>query len=147
MTAMLVEPFFILNKTSIVKLDVLVVFGTLSQNCSFSGICRVFVVPEQKDESLCCNCNYKAEAQLLFNVEEQKIGLAFDCSFIHTKVWKAFFSDFYFRVEEDWWSPPMVNSRLNVASLLVKKGTYTVFICEEGIRVWFGEEEKLEKFV
>lgn len=137
---MFVAPLSNLDKTSIIKLDVHVGFGIFNQKCSSSGICGIFVLPEQKDESLYCNCDHKADAQLLFNVEEQKIGLAFDFSFINTKAWKAFFSDFYFRVEEDWWSMPMINSRLNVTSLLIKKGTYSVFICEEGIRVWFCKE-------
>lgn len=138
---MLSEPFAIHNKPSIVKLDVQVIFGTLSAKCTFSGICQILILPEQKNESLSCCCEHKANAQLLFHAEERKIGLAFDFSFINTKEWKAFFSNFYFQVDKDWSSTPIINSRLNVSPFLIEKGIYDVFICEEGIRIWFCEKK------
>lgn len=138
MEKMYVDSFVIRNESRITKIQVHVVFGSSKQNCADSGICRVFVLPEQqKEASDSCNCENKVNCQLLFDQVKGVIGFGFDSSFVHTKTWKSLFYDFYFSLDEDWVSSPSINTRLQIRPVLLKKGVYPVMISDQGIRVWF----------
>ena len=131
------DPALITDTSTLIKIDVQVVFGAPNYKCNYSGICQIYALPDQLLESQACQCKSKAEAQLLFNPTENKVGLLFDASFVYSKAWANLFSDFYFHVDGDWVSSDPLNSRLRTPPFVIKEGIYPVLISEQGIKIWF----------